>query len=243
MLSALVTFIILFIILYQRRYYRHIKEKQLLETHYTQQLLQSQLEMQEQTFNSISQEIHDNVGQVLSLAKVQLNIMAQQKAYNENMVADVKESVGKAMTDLRDIAKSLNSDRIRDASLPEITALELQRISRAGIMIATLQTEGEEHHLRSQNKLIVFRIIQEALHNSIKHSAATTIEVRFLYSLTDLTIHIADNGIGFDMELLSKKDGLGLKNMINRAALIGGNAKIESSINKGTFITLSCPYD
>lgn len=199
--------------------------------------------MQEQTFNTISQEIHDNVGQVLSLAKVQLNIMAQHKAFDEAMVNDVKDSVGKAMTDLRDIAKSLNTERVKLASLPEITSVELQRITRSGLMQTSLQTDGAEQNLPEQKKLIIFRIIQEALHNILKHSAATNIEVSFYYDLSQLKVKIADNGTGFDMGLLSQKDGLGLKNMINRAALIGGKADIESIINNGTFITITCPYE
>ena len=219
-----------------------VRHKQNLLLHKSE-LLQSQLEMQEQTFNTISQEIHDNVGQVLSLAKVQLNIMGQHKSFDENMLNDVKDSVGKAMTDLRDIAKSLNSERIKLASLPEITSIELQRINRSGLMQTAMQTDGAEQNLPDQKKLIIFRIIQEALHNILKHSGATNIEVSFYYDLTQLKIKISDNGTGFDMDLLSKKDGLGLKNMINRAALIGGKANIESIINNGTFITLTCPYD
>ena len=219
-----------------------VRHKQNLLLHKSE-LLQSQLEMQEQTFNTISQEIHDNVGQVLSLAKVQLNIMHQHKTFDETLLNDVKESVGKAMTDLRDIAKSLNSERIRLSSLTEITSIELQRISRSGLMQTSIQTEGTEQSLTEQKKLIIFRIIQEALHNILKHSRATNIKVSFSYDPTQLEIKICDNGTGFDKELLSKKDGLGLKNMINRAALIGGNANIESIINNGTFITLTCPYD
>ena len=84
-----------------------------MQADFNQQLLQSQLEMQEQTFNIISTEIHDNVGQILSLAKVQLNIIDQGEMLDRSLLADAKESVSKAMIDLRDIAKSLNSERIK----------------------------------------------------------------------------------------------------------------------------------
>jgi two-component system, NarL family, sensor kinase len=235
--------LIFYVFIFQKRQTFYLDQSEKMRIEFNQQLLQSQLEMQEQTFNTISQEIHDNVGQVLSLAKVQLNIMDQHKTFDESMLNDVKDSVSKAMTDLRDIAKSLNSERIKLSSLPEITALELQRISRAGVMQASIQTDGAEQSMQEQKKLIIFRIIQEALHNILKHSKATNIEVSFSYAADELKIKISDNGTGFDKELLSKKDGLGLKNMINRAALIGGKANIESIINKGTFITLICPYD
>ena len=95
--------------------------------------------MQEQTFNTISSEIHDNVGQILSLAKVQLNIIDQSETLDKSLLADAKDSLSKAMTDLRDIAKSLNSERIQSSSLPEITEHELTRISRARLMLTSNQ--------------------------------------------------------------------------------------------------------
>jgi signal transduction histidine kinase len=241
-LSLLVIFIVLFILLYQKRYYKDLKEKQFMQTRFNQQLLQSQLEMQEQTFNSIGQEIHDNVGQILSLAKVQLNIIDQGETLDKALLADAKDNVSKAMTDLRDIAKSLNSERIQVSSLPEITTHELQRISRAGIMHTSIHTNGTEQNMQEQKKLIVFRIIQEALQNILKHSKAKNIDISFYYEPEFLKIEIADNGTGFDKELLTRKEGLGLQNIINRAALIGGKAEIRSIINEGTTITIASPY-
>lgn len=205
-------------------------------------LLQSQLEIQEQTFNTISREIHDNVGQILSLAKVQLNIVEQSDSIDKNLLTDAKESVSKAMTDLRDIAKSLNSERIQISSLPEITEHELQRINRSGIMLTSFTIEGQEQAIAEQKKLIIFRIIQEAFQNILKHSGAQNIGVIFHYQSDELKIDITDDGKGFNKDLLTRKDGLGLHNIVNRAKLIGGEAHINSSIDKGTHITIISPY-
>ena len=208
-----------------------------------QEILKSQLEMQEHTFNTISTEIHDNVGQVLSLAKVQLNILDQGETLDKTLLADAKESVSKAMTDLRDIAKSLNSDRIQQSGLYEITEQELQRISRAGLMTVSINSEGSIADLPEQKKVIIFRMIQESLQNIIKHSKATNIDVCFKYEKEKVTISIADNGTGFDKTLLDKKDGLGLHNIFSRAALIGGEAAIHSVPGEGTIITIASPYE
>jgi signal transduction histidine kinase len=234
--------IIMLIAHINQRKKKFIQEKQILEATYTEQLLQSQLEMQEQTFNTISREIHDNVGQVLSLAKVQLNIIDQSDTYDKTLLADAKDSVSKAMTDLRDIAKSLNSERIQLSSLPEITAHELSRISRAKLMVTSIKTEGDVINITEQKKLIIFRIMQEAFNNIIKHSGAKNMEVCFCYETDHLIITIADNGTGFDKGLITKKDGLGLQNITSRAALIGGEATISSIINEGTTITIKTPY-
>jgi len=236
-------FILVLIAYFNNRKKKFYEEKQTLQQQYTEQLLKSQLEMQEQTFNTISREIHDNVGQILSLAKVQLNIIDQSETLDKTMLADAKDSVSKAMTDLRDIAKSLNSERIQLASLPEMAGHELQRISRTGIMLASLRTEGDEQNIESEKKLIVFRIIQESLQNIIKHSKASSVNLCFFYNSDHLKIEIADNGTGFDTDISKdKKAGLGLQNIISRAALIGGEASVNSIIDKGTTITITTPY-
>ena len=83
------------------------KEKQLMRATFEKQLLESKLEIQEQTFDMISQEIHDNVGQILSLAKVQLGILEQRQDVDGELLGNVKESISQAMTELRDIADEL----------------------------------------------------------------------------------------------------------------------------------------
>jgi signal transduction histidine kinase len=228
---------------YRNKRLQAIQEKEKMQADFNQQLLQSQLEMQEQTFNIISTEIHDNVGQILSLAKVQLNIIDQGEMLDRSLLADAKESVSKAMIDLRDIAKSLNSERIKLSSLQEITGLELQRINRLGLMTTSLRTDGETRNLQEQKKLIIFRIIQESLQNIIKHSKAKNIEICFHYDKDILKIEVVDNGTGFDKTLLEKKEGIGLQNIISRALLIGGEANINSVPGKGTIITIISPYE
>ena len=240
---TLSTFITLFVIIYQRRQLNFKKTTEQLKESFQQTMLQAQLEMQEHTFNTISSEIHDNVGQVLSLAKVQLNIIDQADTLDKNLLADAKESVSKAMTDLRDIAKSLNSERVELSSLVEICGQELQRINRSGIMLTSLVVEGKEQKIEKQKKLIVFRIIQEVLQNILKHSKAKNIKVTFHYKETNIEIDIADDGIGFNKEVIAKNEGLGVQNIINRARLIGGDAHINSIINRGTTVKIISPYE
>src|SRR5579872_1516826 len=103
------------------------QEKEILKATYEKTILQSQLEIQEQTLNEISQEIHDNVGQILSLAKVQINIMHERPDRGPEMLIGIKENIGKAMTDLRDIARSLSSERIQSLGIHDTIAHEVER--------------------------------------------------------------------------------------------------------------------
>ena len=140
---------------------------------YEKQLLKSQLiEIQELTFNQISQEIHDNVGQLLSLARIQINIMNESENFNRNMLNEVKENIGNAMTDLRDIARSLNSERIRNASIIEAVVIEMERISKSGVIRARVLAEGVECGMNEQKKFILFRVIQECVQNILKHAGS-----------------------------------------------------------------------
>lgn len=238
-LTGIMTFIVIY---YQKRKFQHHQQLIDQEVEYSKQLHQSQIEMQESTFYNISQEIHDNVGQTLSVAKIQLNIIAQSSAEFNPLLNDAKDSVSKALTDLRDIAKSLNSDRVKLLTLTEMTEHELQRINKLEIINTSLKINGIEEKLADQKKLILFRIIQESLQNILKHSFAKNIEVVLNYVNSQLKIVIIDDGIGFNKDLITAKEGLGLQNIKSRASLIGGSASIDSIINKGTTITIILAY-
>ena len=235
--------LVLIILYYQKKRFQHKQQLSVKEKEYARQLLESKLEIQEQTFKTISSEIHDNVGQILSLAKVQLNIIDQSPIVDKSLLNDAKESVSKALTDLRDIAKSLNSDRIQQSSLFEITQHELQRIQRSGLMNTSTEQKGDEINIPDQKKLVIFRIVQECLQNIIKHSNANQIHVTFDYQKDQLIITIIDNGKGFDPATPDTKDGQGLQNIINRAVMIGGAAKIISQLGDGTTIIITSPYE
>jgi len=237
-------FIITFLFFYSNRHKKHLREKQEMEIKFQNALLQSQLEIQEQTFNNISQEIHDNVGQILSLAKVQINIMNESETMSKEMLNEVKENVGKAMTDLRDIAKSLSSERIRSLSIHTTVTNEVERINKSGTSQVAVTVEGEEKKMNEQKKLILFRIIQESLQNSIKHANASLINIFFHYLSDTLQVTITDNGKGFDTEeALKNNSGLGLLNIKTRAALTGGTSAIDSILNEGTTININIPYE
>lgn len=235
-------FILLLVTYANKRKRRFIEEKKDLQNAFNEQLLKSQLEIQEQTFDAISHEIHDNVGQVLSLAKLQLNIMNQDDVYDSELLRDARDNVGKAMSDLRDMAKGLNNDRIKSGDIEEIVSQEVARINRMNRMTASMYLRGSSRPLKEENKLIIFRIIQECLQNVIKHSQAENVELSFFYDSELLKVVVADNGIGFQKNLSAKKDCMGLPGISKRAALIGGEVQVDSAPGRGTVITIQSPY-
>jgi two-component system NarL family sensor kinase len=239
----LAVFTMLFFLLFLKKKRKMQREKEQLQISFDKAILQSQLEIQEQTFLSVSQEIHDNVGQILSLAKVQLNLMEEQSAEKNPLLNHVSENISKAMTDLRDLAKGLNSERIRVLGLFPAVEQEVQRINRAGILNIQLSTTGTEEKTDGSRELILFRVVQECLQNIIKHAQASQVSINFSFQPASAEVVITDNGKGFNYtEALKVSSGLGLRNIHNRMELIGGTVQFDSQDKQGTRIQLYMPY-
>jgi signal transduction histidine kinase len=147
------------------------------------------------------------------------------------------------MTELRDIAKSLSSERRQQMSLLDSISQEIRRINRSGIIKVSSEVLGTEKNIPDQHKLIAFRIVQEGLQNIIKHAGASDVKVSIRYLEDCMYITIFDNGIGFNPETeLKKREGLGLQNILRRATLVGGKADIMSKPGEGTTLQIQMAY-
>jgi len=227
----------------RRRTNQFIQERDAMRAEFEKQLMQTQLEIQEQTLNNISQEIHDSVGQDLSLTKIQLSIVEVSEGLGKEVLQGARESLTKAIVDLRDMAKTLNTDRIRQFDLVASIDEEMNRIRRTRFLLSSFVTEGVEQPMEEAKKLILFRIIQECLQNIIKHAEATEILLKFCFREEGLDIAIRDNGIGFDLgNAIQGQTGLGLQSIINRSKIIGGRAEISSRKQDGTTVNIYIPY-
>ncbi|HMJ46123.1 MAG TPA: sensor histidine kinase [Ferruginibacter sp.] len=236
---ALAAFVVLLAYLFTTRKNKLLQEKKLMKTQFEQELLQTQLEIQEQTLKTISEEIHDNVGQVLSLAKLNLNTF---ETNTEKKLQDTKNLVSKAINDLRDLSRSLHGDRIAEIDLEDAITNELKILQNTGQFETGFSSVGQRYELDTQSKIVLYRIVQEALHNSVKHAKAKNINVQLNYEPALFSLLITDDGNGFDPETIpSSKKGIGLKSMQNRAVLIGGEFSIRSSANNGTGICVKIP--
>jgi len=242
MFSLLGIFMILFVFYYRNWHMNFQKKEELFE----QTLLHTQLEIQEQTMKNISQEIHDNVGQLLSLAKLQLattdNSDPDEK---DEKIKSSKDLVSKAIKDLRNLSHSLDTDYISEMGLLKVIESELVMIEKSGQYNTEFRVEGNPFPLESRKELITFRIVQEMLNNIIKHAKAKMIKIRMEYRLGDLLLEISDDGEGFDLSPLNDAGdmtfGLGIRNMNSRAQLIGAEFNISSTLGNGTIATIVIP--
>lgn len=232
--------IIILVLVYQKKQSQYIQEKASLKAAFDKELLEAQLEMQELTLKNISQEIHDNIGQTLSLAKLTLNtIHPDKQASLPEKLANTKELVSKAITDLRTLSKTLHTEAVLSAGIADAIEMELRLVEKAGVFATGFSISGTPAPIDPQKELILFRAVQEALNNAMKHSGAEKIDVTLIYSPQELTVLVTDNGKGFGQEH-DAAQGSGLRNMRNRAKLIGGSFVVEAQ-QPGTQIRLNLP--
>jgi signal transduction histidine kinase len=240
----LVGFIISILFLYLRKQHRFSKDVETMRLNYDRELFKAQLEIQEQTFQYISQEIHDNVGQFLSLAKLNLNTLDfENKDVLTEQVNRSTDLLTQALDDLRDLSKSLSSDLIKNVGLNKAIELQIGQLQKAGNYHVVFDVKGNYHYLDDQKEIILFRILQEAINNIVRHSFAR--EVIVLLSCIDnhVKLYIQDDGEGFDTSFLNNKKttSSGIRNMRKRARLINGDLEIESAPGMGTKITITAP--
>jgi len=238
-------FIVTILYLYrikQLLYFRTIEE---LRLDYEKSLLHTQLEIQEQTLQHVSREIHDNISLSLTLAKLNLNTFDWScLSRARNQINCSLEQVSKAITDLNYLSKGLNSELIANQGLIEVLKSEVERIKELKLFEMNCTITGTAVFMDSQKELVVFRIIQEAFNNIIKHAKATIVMLSLHYDMTELKILITDNGKGFSKEVIgeNKKSSAGLNNMNKRAKVLNGNTIIQSKPESGTSIYITIPY-
>lgn len=219
---------------------RHAIEKEHLKSTFRQELLKAQLEIQEQTMHNISQEIHDNIGQVLSFVK--LNLATATALNNEEKnerITESKDLVAQAISDLRDLSKSLSVDYFANKGFIGSIKNEVERINKSKLINVSFNIEGEPYNIDEQTGLVLFRILQECINNTLKHSGAQQLSICLKYAADLVTLTSLDDGVGFDPAEARSKNGSGLKNILNRANLIGAAVEINSREGSGSEIRIS----
>ncbi len=233
---CLVVIVIVLFSVFARRKNRLLREQAEAKKDFERELAESQIEIREETLRNISWELHDNIGQLMTLAKIQ----AQMSLEKPEMMVEVSETIGIGINELRALSKLINPEALKSLSLMEAVGLEIERFNRLKFIEAQLTVNGVVTPIEANIQIILFRILQEFFSNTIKHSKASSLRVVLDYTDDELTITAADDGVGFE-----KNDnfmGIGLKNMTTRAKLINSTLKIDSIKDKGTTLHLKYKF-
>lgn len=227
------------------RYRRRRKENEEMRTAFSEQLLKSQVEIQEQTLQHISRELHDNIGQAASLIKI--NLTTVQIENTEAALAKIdnsKQLLRQLITDIKLLSTSLNGDKISKTGLFKALQNEADKINKTGVFTATFIQHDDVPPVNEEKAIIIYRMIQEILNNALKHSEAKIISINAYYRKNTFILTVNDNGKGFNVneKLADMNDtGSGLLNLQKRAAVINGSVVFKSEPGTGTETTIIIP--
>jgi two-component system NarL family sensor kinase len=241
-------FIIVYVVLYNRRKIRHIEEKEQMKQTFDAEIIKTQLEVQEQTMQNIGADLHDNIGQLLSLSSLTLNSIQLDDLEKARQKIDAAiDLTGRSIKEMRLLGKLLQGDQLLGVGLSEAICHEINWVEKSGKFQVNYVNNGDLPANNSLDKdLIIFRILQEAMNNIIKHSYATQINIKLAYIDHNMQLQIEDNGIGFNLDTLQathpEGGGMGLQNMHKRAKIVGGDVVIKTKEGKGTSTTVIIPY-
>ncbi len=210
-----------------------------LKRNYNEGLLQSQIEIQEATFHQISEEIHNNIGQLLSSTKMLIGITERSLDSIPDTLKTAEQTLGKAIQDLRSLSKSLNKEWLHQFNITDNLKTEMERINVSCTIQAEYYTSTTFLPMQAEAQVMLFRIVQEALQNSIRQANATRVTVRTLFSEDHITVKIEDDGKGM-AEPEQNNNGIGIMNMQHRTQLLGGNIA-WNSLPQGTQVAITLP--
>lgn len=236
----LVVFVVVFFYVFQKRKNKLLFERWEAQRRYEREIVNSRLEIQEQTLRNVGWELHDNIGQLLSVARMQLNMVGRVVEDSaKEQVREIGDIVGDTLKEVRSLSKSLNNEVVGYMGLENSIINELDRFQRLKILQTELQVTGEKKEVRQKDAIIIFRILQEFFSNVIKHARANHLRVKL--DFTDvLYIEVVENGKGFDPEQVAKSSGL--LNMKSRAELIGASYQLESQPGQGSKLILKYQF-
>jgi signal transduction histidine kinase len=242
-----VALVMLFIIFYRNRKKQFMHEKQLITEAQQRELLHAKIEVQEQTLQHFCSELHDDIGQKLSVARIFINKLELSKKdpSEKEELTGISQILGEAISDLRVAVNTLNPDAISRFGFSESLNNELKRINKSGLVKCHLHSTGDEQEtFTPQQELLLFRICQEFIQNSLKHSNCTEITIEINFEQEPFSMKLHDNGIGFDVRENSiHEKGDGIRNMINRAKILGGTLSMQSLPETGTTVHLTLPLN
>ncbi|RYG32244.1 MAG: hypothetical protein EOO01_34470 [Chitinophagaceae bacterium] len=149
-----------------------------------------------------------------------------------------KEMIDHSIQDLRNISHSLNSEWVKKQGLSQAIIKHLEQITERDGMKFNVEVNGDDS-LAPEQEVVVFRIVQEAVKNTLTHAQATEINFDISYEHDIFRLEIIDNGIGFNADLTNDSTGIGLTNMQERARILGGEMHFNTKPGEGTKIVLT----
>lgn len=202
------------------------------------------LEAEEAERQRIAKDLHDGIGQMMSVARMNLSAFEQ-----VNQFRDVEDRqafdriiglVDESCKEVRAVSHNMMPNALIKNSLAAAIREFINRLDPNKLKVH-LYTEGLDERLDSNLETVLYRVIQECVNNVIKHASADTLDISVVKEAREISATIEDNGKGFDADRPGNPDGMGLKNIRTRVEYLKGTVEFDSTPGKGTLIAIHVP--
>ena len=197
-----------------------------------QQITEVVLGAQERERFELGQELHDNINQILATSKLYLDVAIEEREPRMELLTKSRNNIGMAIEEIRRLSKELITPSLNDLGLIQSIKELIRSIQMVKKMKIRLSISGlDENGLLPEQKINVYRIIQEQLNNILKHAQASSVAIDLNKHLEQIRLRVEDDGKGFDPR--ARRNGVGISNIISRAELYNGKVEIDSAPGKG----------
>lgn len=244
LLAALIMSVFIFRLVYLR--YKLKQEQKLQQELIKEETKRSKaiIETEENERQRLARELHDGVGQLLSATKLNLSSLENNKCTPEEKLRLVNsmDILDESIREIRNISHNMVPDILLKFGLKRAIEDFILRINQTKKLEIHFECNGfEENSLEDTDKLMLYRLIQESVNNTIKYAQATNMTIQLSADMNEISLLMEDNGKGFDIEEAKRKGGIGFKNMQLRTEYLKGKLEIDSSPKNGTTIIIEIP--
>ncbi len=232
-------FIVLFVLFYQRRQDEQRLKIQSMEAEFQNKLLEVSMAATESERRRIAQDLHDDIGAMLSITKLTANalhVRLQQDPIKLQLMAKIKSTLDETVENIRRISRELIPTTLEHFGLPAAIQEFAAMSNSSDNLKITFEYDGpDQKRLPNRTELMLYRIAQELINNAVKHSEGTSIHIQAIYSTNQILLIVEDNGIGFDLENVKNRPvpGLGLDSIEGRLRIINGKIQYETTPHHG----------
>lgn len=232
----LLVFLFSFVYRYQKKTISFVEEKEQMQSKFEQALLQSQVEVQENTYRQIAKELHDNIGQLLSTTKMLMAVTEIKMGAVPDTLNTASATLGKAIQEIRSLSRALDKEWLEQFNFLDNLTEEVERINAGKTIDATIDCNATID-LTPEKQIILFRVIQEAVQNAIRHAQPSKLGI-VIKRDNNLIVEVKNDG----KSLPENFSGMGTNNMRSRTHLLGGHIEWKTDAAE-TCVLVSLPLN
>lgn len=218
---------------YKNKQLKHQNEMLALNSKYENEILTIKNEVTEQVFNDIAFELHDDICQTLSLAVVQIRQSEDFNGPIDQYISNSRDSILQARDDIKNISHTLSRDYWKNFDINTSLKRLNDKLNNTNRIKTNFNISPDIHFNSKDDEIIVIRVLQELINNSLKHSQASLIEVSLTLESGGIHLIYNDNGIGFNLNTITNGKGLGMISIKQRMKLLKAEWQINSENQKG----------